>query len=230
MPPSESNADTVRRYLRAIEETGDSADFYASDAIQVELPNRLAPNGATRDLAALKDAAARGKKVMQRQAFEVKKIISEGDTVVAEVLWTGYPSVAIGTLKPGDPMRAHFCMVIEFTDGKIVRQRNYDCFEPFSRSARNDTLPWKASRGRPGQKNGAAAGLSGRVSPLLQSRLTRWKSLVIKVVSATWVRASTAETLALDRCCSTSLHSKRSQAGISNVVMSAQVKRTPSRA
>jgi len=28
-------------------------------------------------------------------------------------------------------MTAHFCMVLELEDGRIRRQRNYDCFEPF---------------------------------------------------------------------------------------------------
>jgi ketosteroid isomerase-like protein len=31
----------------------------------------------------------------------------------------------------GDVMRAHFATFIEFRDGKIVAQRNYDCFEPW---------------------------------------------------------------------------------------------------
>jgi ketosteroid isomerase-like protein len=28
-------------------------------------------------------------------------------------------------------MRAHFAVFIELRDGRIVRQRNYDCLEPF---------------------------------------------------------------------------------------------------
>lgn len=36
--------------------------FFAEDVVQEEFPNRLVPNGATRDLAALKEAAARSRR------------------------------------------------------------------------------------------------------------------------------------------------------------------------
>jgi ketosteroid isomerase-like protein len=37
----------------------------------------------------------------------------------------------MGSIRPGEPMRARFAQVIEFEDGLIIRQRNYDCFDPF---------------------------------------------------------------------------------------------------
>ena len=30
-----------------------------------------------------------------------------------------------------ESMRARICQIIEYEDGLIIRQRNYDCFEPF---------------------------------------------------------------------------------------------------
>ena len=36
-----------------------------------------------------------------------------------------------GPLKKGQRLAAHFCMIFEFKEGLIHRQRNYDCFEPF---------------------------------------------------------------------------------------------------
>jgi len=53
----------VRAYLRAIERgevVGHESDWYVDDAVQIELPNRLIPSGATRDLAALKLAGEFG--------------------------------------------------------------------------------------------------------------------------------------------------------------------------
>jgi hypothetical protein len=44
---------------------------------------------------------------------------------------TGSPGRCIGQLQPGQEMRAHFAVFLEFRDGRIRRQRNYDCFEPF---------------------------------------------------------------------------------------------------
>jgi ketosteroid isomerase-like protein len=48
-----------------------------------------------------------------------------------EVQWTGTLAVALGTLPAGGEMRARFAMFLELRDGKIARQRNYDCFEPW---------------------------------------------------------------------------------------------------
>ena len=50
----------VRKYFDAIEngEPGESLQFFAPDVVQEEFPNRLIPDGATRDLAALKEARA----------------------------------------------------------------------------------------------------------------------------------------------------------------------------
>ena len=51
--------------------------------------------------------------------------------VALEVLWTGTLAVPFGSLAVGDNMRAHFAVFIQLRDGKIVAQRNYDCFDPW---------------------------------------------------------------------------------------------------
>ena len=138
-----ANLETARRYLAAIEaSSGGSGDsggsgtesaesFFAPDVVQEEFPNRLVPAGARRDLTALREAAARGRGVMQRPRYEVGGAYAVGDTVILEVLWVGALAVPIGQLQPGQEMRAYFAMFLEFRDGRIRRQRNYDCFEPF---------------------------------------------------------------------------------------------------
>jgi hypothetical protein len=40
-------------------------------------------------------------------------------------------AVPLGELAAGASMRAHFAMFFELEDGRIRRQRNYDCFEPW---------------------------------------------------------------------------------------------------
>jgi ketosteroid isomerase-like protein len=47
------------------------------------------------------------------------------------VLWVGTLAVSLGAIPAGGEMRAHFAVFLEFRDGRIHRQRNYDCFEPF---------------------------------------------------------------------------------------------------
>jgi ketosteroid isomerase-like protein len=129
-----ANLPIVEAYLAAIEAgaTGDAlAAFYAPDVVQEEFPNRLVPNGARRDLAALLEGAVRGQKVMRAQRFAILDALESGDTVALEVQWTGTLAVPVGTLPAGGEMRARFAVFIELRDGKIVRQRNYDCFEPF---------------------------------------------------------------------------------------------------
>jgi ketosteroid isomerase-like protein len=126
-----ANLEIVRRYLAAIEADSGAVDFYDPDVIQEEFPNRFLPTGARRDLAALREAAARGRAVMRGQRYEVHAAHAVGDTVVLEVLWAGTLAVPVGSLAAGDEMRAHFAVFVELRDGRIYRQRNYDCFEPF---------------------------------------------------------------------------------------------------
>jgi ketosteroid isomerase-like protein len=105
--------------------------FFADDVLQVEFPNRLLPNGATRDLAALRDAAERGRKVMTAQRFEVVNAIWSGEQVAVEAIWTGTLAVPLGSIPAGGQMRARFAIFLTYRDGKIVRQHNYDCFDPW---------------------------------------------------------------------------------------------------
>lgn len=125
------NLELARRYLAAIE-AGTGADAsMAPDIQQEEFPNRFVPAGARRDLAALREAADRGRKVLRGQRYEVRKAYAVGDTVILEVLWVGTLAVPVGSLPEGGEMRAHFAVFLEIRDGLIYRQRNYDCFEPF---------------------------------------------------------------------------------------------------
>jgi ketosteroid isomerase-like protein len=124
----------AKRYLSAVEAgaTGEAlAAFYCSDVVQQEFPNRLTPGGATRDLAALLDGAAKGRKVMRAQRYEILNAVESGATVALEIQWTGTLAVPLGTIPAGGDMRARFAVFLEFRDGKIARQRNYDCFEPW---------------------------------------------------------------------------------------------------
>lgn len=134
------NLERARQFLSAIEEdckraaddlTSSATDFYAADVVQEEFPNRFLPNGASRSLQELREAAARGRKVMRAQRFEPRTVHAIGETVILEVLWVGTVSIQLGALAPGDEMRAHFAVFLEFRDGLIVHHRTYDCFEPF---------------------------------------------------------------------------------------------------
>ncbi len=134
MTTQSANLEMVRRYLQAIENgaTGAAlAAFYAPEVVQEEFPNRLVVNGARRDLAAILEGAERGQKVISAQTYEIRNVVEQGNSVALEVLWTGTMAIPFGSLAVGDKMRAHFAVFIELHDGKIVAQRNYDCFDPW---------------------------------------------------------------------------------------------------
>jgi ketosteroid isomerase-like protein len=127
-----SHLEFIRRYLAALAQgvRGEAlADFFCADVVQEEFPNRLTPNGARRDLAALLAGAERGATLMREQSFEMLGAIVRDDEAAVEVQWIGELAQAV----PGLPatMRARFSIWLEFRDGKIARQRNYDCFEPW---------------------------------------------------------------------------------------------------
>jgi ketosteroid isomerase-like protein len=129
----ESNLEVARRYLESVGQgrPEDNLAFFADDVVQVEFPNRLVPDGATRDLAALREAAGRGSKVMTVQRYEVLNAIAAGDQVAVEANWIGTLAVPFGNIPAGGEMRARFAIFLTFRDGKIVRQHNYDCFDPW---------------------------------------------------------------------------------------------------
>lgn len=125
--------EIARSYLAAIE-TGDTASilsFFAPDVVQEEFPNRLMPAGVTRDLAALEQSIERGVQAVRRQRYEVISALVSQNVVAIEAVWTATLAVPLGALAAGDEMRARLAIFLDFRDGLIVRQRNYDCFDSF---------------------------------------------------------------------------------------------------
>jgi ketosteroid isomerase-like protein len=128
------NLAIARRYLEAVEngaEGGALADFFTKDVVQEEFPNRLQPIGSHRDLNALLADAKKQKKTLRAQKFDVLNSIADGDSVALEILWSGYLAVQVDSLPADSEMRAHISLWLEFRDGKICRQHNYDCFDPW---------------------------------------------------------------------------------------------------
>jgi ketosteroid isomerase-like protein len=124
----------ARQYLARLSDGAgpdEVAAFYAPDVVQEEFPNRLMPSGATRDLQTLKEGRARGLALLQKENFEVLNAVASGEQVAMEVVWTATIAQAAGPFAAGQSLRAHFAIFMEFRDGLIVRQRNYDCFDPW---------------------------------------------------------------------------------------------------
>ena len=128
------NLTIAQRYLEALEsgaEGGALAEFFTKHVVQEEFPNRLSPIGVHRDLAAILAAARKGKQMVRAQKFEILNSIVDGENVALEVFWSGLLAVPVDTLPADSEMRAHLSIFLEFRDGKICRQHNYDCFDPW---------------------------------------------------------------------------------------------------
>ena len=134
MASAAENLLQARRYLQAIEsgvEFDELQKFLAPGIILETMPNRLLPRGSRDDLAGMRVSSERGKKVMASQKYEIQNEVANSDQVALEVNWTGTLAVPYETIPKGGQMRARFAMFLQFQDGKIVSQRNYDCFDPW---------------------------------------------------------------------------------------------------
>lgn len=68
---------------------------------------------------------------MTRQLYEIRHALASGDHVALDVLWVCTLAISLGSIPAGGEMRAPFAVFIDFHDGKIGAQRNYDCFDPW---------------------------------------------------------------------------------------------------
>ncbi len=122
-------------FIRTLE-TRQSADellrFYDANIEQMEFPNAITKQTAVRNLNDLQEASARGQKILQKEKYDIVKSYTIGNTVIIEAIWTGTLAIPLGNIPIGGEMKAYFAQFYEFQDGKIVKQRNYDCFEPFT--------------------------------------------------------------------------------------------------
>ncbi len=130
-----SHTALVYQYLAAVGSLRSSdavADFFASDAVVHEFPNRISPNGRVGQAANLRAAYEQGQRILRSQNYQVQRIIEAGDEVAVELEWTGVLAVPVMGLPAGTEMKAFVAMFLTFRHGKIVSQRNYDCYPPFT--------------------------------------------------------------------------------------------------
>lgn len=127
--------EIVKTYIRAVERFDlDTVATLLDEEMQfTELPNLIRPAGGTDDKAAMLAGlrrAAEGK-VLKAQRYHLSGSMATEQSVVVEARWEGDLAMGIGRLQAGETMIAHICMVFELRNGRIVRQRNYDCYEDF---------------------------------------------------------------------------------------------------
>ena len=129
-----SNTLVARQYLQAVESLGaleDVAAFFGPDVVFQEFPNRIAPQGRIRRAGDLSAAYQKGQQLLRSQTYAVQRIIEAGDEVAVELEWTGVLAIPVMNLPAGSEMKAFVAMFLTFRDGKIISQRNYDCYPSF---------------------------------------------------------------------------------------------------
>jgi ketosteroid isomerase-like protein len=121
-------------YLQAIADGADPAaigPWLHEDIVFEAFPNRIRPHGGRVDRAGMLAAARRGRQTVHSQRYDVRKLVAQGDLVALEVDWSATLAVPFGELPVGSVMRAHLGIFLEFRDGRIVAQRQYDCYQPW---------------------------------------------------------------------------------------------------
>lgn len=129
-----SSLDLALGFVRAVE-AGLPRDAIAAylhpEVAHVEHPNRIAPNGTTRDLAAMLAGTERGRQVLTAQRYTVLNTLCDGDQAALEMAWEGDLAIPLGALAAGATLKAYIGMFFSIRDGRIARIVNYDCYPPF---------------------------------------------------------------------------------------------------
>ena len=128
------NLAQVRAYLACIEAAGSVSDvtaYFHPDVVHRQWPNAIYPDGAVMDLTTMRTNFERGKQLLAAQRYEIISALAQGDEVSLEVTWRGTLAVPLKHLAPGSELVAHCAMFFRLREGRIVEQRNYDCYERF---------------------------------------------------------------------------------------------------
>lgn len=123
----------VKEYLAQVESfSAGVAALVHPDVSFVEYPNLINKKGQVRNLEQALKGLALGRQILAWQKYEVTDIVESKDSLLAEAKWSGQIAADVGHLKKDQLLMAYSAMRFDFKDGKIVRQVNYDCYEPFA--------------------------------------------------------------------------------------------------
>jgi hypothetical protein len=126
--------DTVARYFRRLASfAGNRFDY---DGILhpefqvVEYPSLQNPTLRTTGLDERVQRVGEGRKRYSAQHFEVTNQLESELQVAIEGNWSGLLAVDVGPNKKGKSLKGKFCMVFEFKEEQIYRQRSYETVDP----------------------------------------------------------------------------------------------------
>ena len=127
--------ETIERFLELLERFSADASDYRTvlhpEIEQTEYPNQLTDRTVVSDFSRLMERIPNGKRLLREQKYDIRRIHETDESLIAEVDWTAIVAADAGPFRAGQALTAYICAVFDFKDGKIYRQRNYDCFERF---------------------------------------------------------------------------------------------------
>jgi ketosteroid isomerase-like protein len=127
-----SPAELARAYLHAIETRAGREvleELLDPDLTIEVLPNRLDPRGSRRSRDEALAGMERGRALLREEHYEVHSALESQGRAALEFVWTGVLALSLGPLEAGSTLRCRSSMHVETRDGRIVAQRNYDCFD-----------------------------------------------------------------------------------------------------
>jgi hypothetical protein len=131
-----SNLELIKSYFSLLENFSTDIDSFKKILHprfkQKEFPNALSKNGQESNFDETMQRLAVGKNMLINQTYDIVKTYESNEThIIVEAIWSGKIRNEIGPFKAGQMLKAHFCIICEFENNKIVFQKNYDCFDPF---------------------------------------------------------------------------------------------------
>lgn len=125
----------ILNYLKFVESVPDDieriSEYISESIIQTEYPNQLNKKGQVSDYSDTLRRLKAAKGIIYDQKYNVRNYMETEDQAVVESLWEGKIVADMGPFKKDQLLTANFCMFFTIENGKIVAQRNYDCFQEF---------------------------------------------------------------------------------------------------
>lgn len=128
--------DIINTYFALVDSFETDAAAYAAvlhpEVVQTEYPNTIYKTIQQRSFTEIIDNLRIGRELLRDPQFDVSstQVCADG-VVLVEGRWQATVISDVGPLLRGQRVAAQLCLVFEFKDGKIFRQRRYPCYEPF---------------------------------------------------------------------------------------------------
>ncbi len=139
----ESNFEIARRYLDALSSPASKEEigaYFAEDATQEEFPHRFLQAAVTRSRSEILEARSLGLARFASQRYDLTGATGGGSQVAMEVRFQGVVASTDLEVTAGQELEARLALFLKFADGRIVRERVYACYEPWSSPAERRTI------------------------------------------------------------------------------------------